>query len=444
MEKFTCDWIHNILVVLCDGKVVCGCADPYGLRPIGDATTQTLQEIWNGPTARAIRQGLNEGNAAFCRDCGLRCHLGSDDPVPQYPLEHPHIPRLFIEPTVLCNLDCYKSVCNKTSGIYDTRATKMMDLELFKRIVDQAGPHLTRLDLFNYGETFVNPQAVDMVEYFKANYPAPYLYISTNGLMLDEEKIDRLVAAGVNEITFSVDGADPETYSKYRIGGDFNRVMELMAYAVDARNRHGDEVPYINWRYIIFNWNDGDDQMDAARAMARQIGVDRLTWEITDHPADAKSERYQPGTPDWHRVKYEIWDTSHLSNAIPGRQYRAQISPRISFPFLLMRRHRQRMLPVDVTNSADMPWWDRTATGRRLVRLGAQLFNRNRELINRDYARAFLPHVLEGNQSATIELELPPVDDVGLYWLKFDMVSEGIDWFENAGSPVIWKRLLVI
>ncbi|MCD4654098.1 radical SAM protein, partial [bacterium] len=363
---------------------------------------------------------------------------------PQYPLEHEHIPRLFIEPTVLCNLDCYKSVCNKDSGIFKTRSKQMMDMELFKRIVDQTGDHLTRLDLFNYGESFVNPQAVDMIEYFKKRFPRPYLYISTNGLMLDKDKIDRLVAAEVNEITFSVDGADQETYEKYRIGGDFNRVRELMEYCVKARNRSGSEVPFINWRYIIFNWNDGDEQMDAARKMAGEIGVDRLTWEITDHPADAKSERYQPGELDWKHVYHEIWDTSHLSNAIPGKQYRANIEPLGRIPVVLMVRNRSKYIEVQVKNTADMLWRDRTATGRRLVRLGAQLYDSRKEQINRDYARAFLPRSLHERDMVRIKLDLPTIEKPGIYWLKFDMVSEGIDWFENAGSLVVWKRLIVV
>ncbi|HPQ41117.1 MAG TPA: radical SAM protein, partial [bacterium] len=423
MERFTCTWIHDILVVLCDGKVVCGCADPYGERPLGDANTQTLHEIWRSPRARAIREGLNRGHAPFCVPCGLRCPLSDGDEPPQRPKDPEHMSRLFIESTVLCNLDCYKSVCNKASGIVKTRSRPMMDMDLFKRIVDEAGPHLVRLDLFNYGETFVHPQAVDMVEYFKGKFPRPVLYISTNGLMLDEAKIDRLVAAGVDELTFSVDGADQATYEKYRIGGDFERVRDLMAYCVAARNRHGAEVPYINWRYIIFKWNDADAQMDAARRMAADIGVDRLTWEITDHPADAMSHRYQPGTPDWQRIYHEIWDTSHLSNAIPGKQYRAVIEPKAMGPMIFARRNRTKSITVTVKNAADMPWFDRTATGRRLVRLGAQLHDRKRALINRDYARAFLPRTLGGSEGVAIELELPPVDAPGVYWLKFDMVS---------------------
>jgi hypothetical protein len=32
----------------------------------------------------------------------------------------------------------------------------------------------------------------------------------------------------------------------------------------------------------------------------------------------------------------------------------------------------------------------------------------------------------------------------GRYALKFDLVSEGIDWFEACGSPTTIKTLLVI
>lgn len=443
MERFTCDWLFSTLVVLCDGKVVCGCADPYGLRPLGDANHQTLQEIWNSEKACQIREGLNHGYAPFCVPCGLKCHLRDTEMPPVRKVHQETISRLFIEPTVLCNLDCYKSVCNRESGIRDTRTTPMMDFDLFTKIVDETGANLERMDFFNYGESFVHPHAVEMLEYFKARYPRSYVYISTNGLMLDEGKISRLVAAGIDEITFSIDGANQPTYQKYRIGGNFERVRDMMELFVKIRNAHGREVPFINWRYILFSWNDSDAHMQKAREMADAIGVDRLTWEITDHPDDAKSIRFQPGTDDWKTIYHEIWDTSHLSNAIESKRYHADIRYRRKIP-LVMRRNSAAAVRLHVTNTAPVAWWDRTSSGRRLVRLGAQLHDRKRRLINRDYARAFLPGTLHHNESADISLELPPLESPGLYWLKLDMVSEGIDWFERGGSRVTWIRLIVV
>jgi hypothetical protein len=52
------------------------------------------------------------------------------------------------------------------------------------------------------------------------------------------------------------------------------------------------------------------DAQQRAREMAAEIGVDRLTWEITDHPEDAFSRRFVPGSSDYERIKYEIWDTN--------------------------------------------------------------------------------------------------------------------------------------
>ena len=37
--RFTCSWPHSIAVMLCDGRIVCGCADPYAKRVLGDVRT---------------------------------------------------------------------------------------------------------------------------------------------------------------------------------------------------------------------------------------------------------------------------------------------------------------------------------------------------------------------------------------------------------------------
>ena len=52
----------------------------------------------------------------------------------------------------------------------------------------------------------------------------------------------------------------------------------------DEKRANGRDVPFLNWRYILFNWNDSDEEMDARAQLAADIGVDRLCWEITDHP----------------------------------------------------------------------------------------------------------------------------------------------------------------
>ena len=71
-KQFTCDWIYNILVVLSDGKVVCGCADPYGERPLGHLKNNTLLEIWNSERYKKLREILEKAERYklnFCSKC---------------------------------------------------------------------------------------------------------------------------------------------------------------------------------------------------------------------------------------------------------------------------------------------------------------------------------------------------------------------------------------
>jgi len=441
-KQFTCSWIFDTLVVLCDGNVVCGCADPYGERPLGHLKENTLYEIWNSEKVQVIREDLNNGFSPFCLDCGLKQFVGDTREIPQRPVEVETLSSLFLENCVGCNISCFKSVCNQESGIIGTRSKKMMSLDEFKSAMDQVGEKLSRLQFFNYGEPFVHPRAVEMLEHAKLEYPHVYIYVSTNGLLITEDKMRRLIDAGVDEITFSVDGPDQETYVKYRQKGDFDKVFDIMRIFVKKRNRLGKEYPLINWRYILFKWNDSETQMNKARRLARKIGVDKLVWEITDHPEEAKSEKYQIGTPAWEKIYHEIWDTSHFASAIKSRRYRAKIK------VLTKRIDVEAGKPLKIkvrAKNVGSSQWQRAALGwLRTVRLGGQLCDRNKNVIDRDFAREFIPRDTPSGRSFEMGIEIPPIEQPGEYLIEFDMVSEGMDWFKNLGSKVAWKKIKVV
>ena len=73
--RFRCTWPWDILVMLCDGRIVCGCADPYGKRVLGDARTATINQIWTGPFITKLRGDMNTGGSDFCGDCALKLPL---------------------------------------------------------------------------------------------------------------------------------------------------------------------------------------------------------------------------------------------------------------------------------------------------------------------------------------------------------------------------------
>jgi hypothetical protein len=405
-----------------------------------------VSEIWTGEIVTRLRADLNAGGSKFCGDCPLKLPLAKDEAPAQRSLEVGPLPsRLYIECTAACNISCFQACCAPETGITRTRQAGMLDFDLFRRVVDEAGPSLGRIDFFNYGEAFLHKRAIEMCEYIKGNFPHVYLYTSTNGLAFTDEKVRRLVHSGIDEVTFSIDGATPSSYARYRQRGDFNLAIQHLRVMAEEKRLSGRDVPFINWRYILFNWNDGDEEMDLARSLAEDVGVDRLCWEITDHPEDSFSRRFLPGTPEYDRIRYEIWDNSGLGNAIPGATPRARIGVRTPIPGLplLARPGRPVSVRTMVQNLSTRPFAARASYGRRLVRLGAQLCSADGRLIERDYARAWLPAPLGPGGAAEIPIQIPAPRSPGRYALKFDLVSEGIDWFENAGSPTTMKSLWV-
>jgi MoaA/NifB/PqqE/SkfB family radical SAM enzyme len=445
--RFTCSWPWSTAVLLCDGRVVCGCADPYARRVLGDVRTTPLSGIWQGPVAAGLRADLNQGGSSFCGDCPLKLPLGEEDEPPQRDLAVGALPgRLYIECTAACNISCFKACCAPETGITRTRQASMLDFDLFTRVVNEAGPSLGRIDFFNYGEAFLHKRAVEMCEYIKTAFPHVYLYTSTNGLALTEEKARALVHTGIDELTFSIDGATPDSYVRYRQRGNFERAMATLRAVADEKRRTGRDVPQINWRYILFTWNDSDEEMALARRMATEAGIDRLCWEITDHPEEAFSRRFVPGSPAYESIRREVWDDNNLGNAIPGATPRAEIDLRTLLPGLPLLARSRAPLEVHtrVRNRSTRPFRAQASYGRRLVRLGAQLLDAEGTLINRDHARAWLPRDLPPGETAEVPIEIPMPETPGRYRLKFDLVSEGIDWFEACGSPTttrtVWVR----
>jgi len=136
--RFQCTWPWEMLVMLCDGRIVCGCADPYAKRVLGDARTTTIEGIWNGSTITQLRRDMNAAGSTFCGDCALKRPLAVDEAPVERDLDagrHPS--RMFIECTAACNISCFEACCAPETGITRTRQAGMLDFDLFRRVIEQ-------------------------------------------------------------------------------------------------------------------------------------------------------------------------------------------------------------------------------------------------------------------------------------------------------------------
>jgi radical SAM protein with 4Fe4S-binding SPASM domain len=200
-----------------------------------------------------------------------------------------------IEPTTSCNLRCPEC----PSGLRSfTRPTGMLAGEMNKKIIDELSPQLAYITYYFQGEPYLNPHFTEMVTY--ASKKKIFTATSTNAHYLDDENCRKTVESGLSRLIVSIDGLSAETYEKYRVGGDLQKVLEGTKNIVHWKRKLKSSTPEIVWQFIVFRHNEVD--IPFLEKQAKAYGVDKVsikTAQIYDFehnteliPLNSKYSRY--------------------------------------------------------------------------------------------------------------------------------------------------------
>ncbi len=176
---------------------------------------------------------------------------------------------LIVDPTTICNLKC--PLCPTGTKTLN-RKPQMMAWDTYTRTLDLLAPHAYEINLHNWGESLLHPRIFDMIHYARRKNLATNM--STNFNRVQPEDIDQIVASGLEYLILSIDGVSPETYRRYRRGGDLEQVLENVRRLVATKASKKSQTPYIEWQFIVFRHNQ--HEIEAARRMASDLGVDRF------------------------------------------------------------------------------------------------------------------------------------------------------------------------
>ena len=177
--------------------------------------------------------------------------------------------KLTIDIGNVCNLKC--PLCPTGRG--DKGASKgFMKFQEFKSIIDEMGMFLTHLELHNWGEPLLNKELVDMVQYAKRKR-IPTV-ISTNLNILDKETAEALISTRIDKILISCDGTSQETYSIYRVGGDFSKVMSNIQLLLDAKKKLKNDYTSLRLLFHVFKHNE--HEIENIKELAKNLNVDLL------------------------------------------------------------------------------------------------------------------------------------------------------------------------
>ena len=179
-----------------------------------------------------------------------------------------HLAKVYVEPTSRCNLTCRTCIRNAWKEQQGD-----MSVATWERIIDSLKELPTRPDVFfgGFGEPLLLPDIAARVA--QAKTVAGKVELITNGILLTEERSRELIAAGLDILWISLDGATPESYSDVRLGAVLPQVLENIKRLAIMRHETA-RIPEIGISFVAMRRNIAD--LPALIRMSQKFGISRF------------------------------------------------------------------------------------------------------------------------------------------------------------------------
>lgn len=147
-----------------------------------------------------------------------------------------------IELSTICNLRC--PMCyTRTDHFKNKVPARFMDFELFTKIIDEIGEKVPAVRLSLRGEPTLHKQFVECIQYAKLKGIKEISFL-TNGSTLSQDYFEKILKAGADWITISLDGMG-ETYESVRRPLKFNDMLESVKNLKKIKDQHHTNKPVI-------------------------------------------------------------------------------------------------------------------------------------------------------------------------------------------------------
>lgn len=180
-----------------------------------------------------------------------------------------HPIEIIMDPTNICNLRC--PLC-PTGQRLNSRPLGRMTFKTFQRIIDELAPWLYKIRLYSWGEPLLHNDLYRMIAY--ATERNIGTEISSHLNVFEDTDAEKLVESGLELLVVSMDGADPATYTRYRVKGDFEKACNNITAIVKAKRKLGRKYPVVEIQFLVMKHNES--QIHEMTLLARKLGVDNL------------------------------------------------------------------------------------------------------------------------------------------------------------------------
>lgn len=164
-----------------------------------------------------------------------------------------HLTKIYIEPTVACNLDCITCFRNA----WDQPIGRMTE-ETFENILNGLKQMDPIPDVYfgGIGEPLFHQKTVEWIRRVKEL--GVKVELITNGTILTEKKCRELIDAGLDTLWVSIDGATPEGFADVRLGAELPLILENLRRLFKMRGGGHFPKPEIGVAFVAMKRNIND------------------------------------------------------------------------------------------------------------------------------------------------------------------------------------------
>lgn len=212
--------------------------------------------------------------------------------------------KVYIEPTDKCNIACRTCIRNG----WDENLGRMSD-ETFDRILSSIARMSPIPTVFfgGLGEPLFHKRIVDWMARVKA--AGATVELITNGTMLTEKRSRQIIAAGLDVLWVSIDGATPESYADVRLGAHLPQLLANLTRFKNLRTGGHDPRPALGIAFVAMARNI-DDLPEVLR-ISRSLGAKYFSVSnVLPYAADMQAEMLYTRT---------LRDIAYMSSPSHGR-----------------------------------------------------------------------------------------------------------------------------
>ncbi len=211
------------------------------------------------------------------------------------------------EPTNICNLSC--EMCPSGKGLLK-RPRGTADMDLYRKFITENRETLIDIILHFQGEPLMYKQLGEMIAFARQN--RIYTMFSTNGQLL-AQNIDIIRNARPDRIIVSLDGLSDETYTKYRVGGKVQNVLNGLE---KLSQLPANERPFIELQFLVFSHNE--HEIPELQKLKKKYHIDKITLKSAQIYENSQVD-FLPENKNFSRYEVSESGSFRLKNGIKNQ-----------------------------------------------------------------------------------------------------------------------------